>query len=224
MQIPRHIAIIMDGNRRWAKEKGLKPSEGHKAGVDALERIVKESVKLGLDYLTVYALSTENLKNRDKLELGDLFTLLRQGFVEKLPILKKEGVRVSFIGEPEKLPAPARQALKKTESILSNEKNLNLIIALNYGSRAEIVRAARGVQSDQEVTEVTFEKNLYTHSVPDPELIIRTGGEKRLSNFLLWQAAYSELYFTDQLWPDFDEKSLKQAINDYNLRKRNFGV
>lgn len=223
MNKPIHIAIIMDGNRRWAKNKGLNPAAGHRAGIDALEKVVQATANQGIKFLTVYALSTENLKNRDKLEIGHLFSLLQRGFVEKLPVLKKEGVKVSFLGEIERLPLPVRKTLQRTQQLLGSGKRLQLNIAINYGSRAEIVAGAKRVLSTKKITEESFSKSLNTAGIPDPDLIIRTGGEKRLSNFLLWEAAYSELYFIDLLWPDFDEKSLKTALEEFEKRKRNFG-
>src|SRR3989344_4728001 len=207
--IPKHIAIIMDGNRRWAKQKGLRTADGHKAGVETLEKIVRAASKEEIQYLTVYALSTENLKNRAQTELKDLFSLLQKGFVDKLPMLKKEGVKVTFFGQIEKLPLAVRATLRETEKRLSVGKNLQLNIAISYGSRAEILSAIEQAGKVQKLTEEEFSSLLDTRNLPDPELIIRTGGEKRLSNFLLWQAAYSELYFTDVLWPDFNEAELK---------------
>lgn len=223
MSVPIHIAIIMDGNRRWAKNQGLAASAGHKAGVQALEKTVKAAATAKVKYMTVYALSTENLKNRNKLEIGALFSLLQTGFVEKLPMLKKEGVRVAFLGETEKLPAAVKKVLAKAEQELSGGQRLQLNIAINYGSRAEIVNTVKQASEVHSLTEANFGEFLNTAGIPDPELLIRTGGEKRLSNFLLWQIAYTELYFTDTLWPDFDENELKKALEDYSARKRNFG-
>lgn len=214
----------MDGNRRWAKAKGLKPSAGHSAGIEALEKVVKESAKQNIQYLTVYALSTENLKNRSKLEIATFFSLLQKGFIEKLPVLKKEGIRVAFFGDIESLPLPVKKVLSETEEKLKVGRALQLNVAINYGSRDEIVRAISKIDPNKELSPQEFSNLLYTKGVPDPELIIRTGGEKRLSNFLLWQLAYSELYFTDQLWPDFDEKSLQKALQEFDHRKRNFGA
>lgn len=221
--LPVHIAVIMDGNRRWAKERGLQVSAGHKAGIDALEKLVKGAVRSSIKYLTIYALSTENFTNRDKLELRELFSILQAGFVEKLPILEKEGVRVKFIGQTDELPLMVRTALQRTEQRLKNGQKLELTIALNYGSRAEIVAAASKI-AQENISEAAFAKELATAPTPNPDLVIRTGGQQRLSNFLLWQAAYSELYFTEQLWPDFDENSLQQALKEYSKRKRNFGA
>lgn len=217
-----HIGIIMDGNRRWAKKKNLPTSAGHKAGVDTLEKIVKEAVKQGINYLTVYALSTENIKEREKQEVKELFGLIKEGFVKKLSVLKKESVKVTFFGNLKTLPKLTQKILKETENNLREGKRVQLNIAINYGARDEIVRALNNLQ-DKKITEEEINKNLDSATIPDPDLIIRTGGQKRLSNFLLWQAAYSELYFTDVLWPDFDEKEFRKAILDFEKRKRNFG-
>lgn len=219
----KHVAIIMDGNRRWAKQRDLEVKAGHKEGVEALERIVKSAVKSGVKYLTVYALSTENLKERQKSEIGDLFSLIKTGFLTKLPILKKEGVRVKFLGDVDTLPLVVKQTLLQAEKRLSDGKRLQLNIALNYGAQAEIIQAVKQLKPNEKINEESFSKYLYTKDIPDPELLIRTGGQKRLSNFLLWQAAYSELYFTDKLWPDFGEEDFKQALADFAQRKRNFG-
>lgn len=223
MNIPNHVAIIMDGNRRWAKARGLNSSEGHKEGVEALERTVKAAISESINYLTVYALSTENLVERKKTELGTLFSLVRSGFVTKLPILQKEGVKVNFFGNNERLPLSVRKIMQLTENKLKSNKKLFLNIAIGYGSREEILMAAKKIKGES-MSEKEFSENLYTKEIPDPDLVIRTGGHKRLSNFLLWQIAYSELYFTDTLWPDFDEKEFKKAIAEFSARKRNFGA
>lgn len=221
--IPKHIGIIMDGNRRWAKQKNLAVSEGHRFGVEALEKTVSAAAKIGVKYLTVYALSTENLKERQKTEINDLFSIMKSGFLTKLPKLKKEGVKVNFFGDLKQLPLGVRQILIQAENVLKNGKTIQLNIALNYGARAEILRAAKKF-NQKKLTEEIFSNYLYTKDIPDPDLIIRTGGMKRLSNFLLWQGAYSELYFSDKLWPDFTEVDFATAIEDFKNRKRNFGV
>jgi undecaprenyl diphosphate synthase len=217
---PKHVAIIMDGNRRWARERGLDPKEGHKEGIEALERTVRACKKFGIELLTVYALSTENLVSREESEINSLFSLINSGFAEKFPILKKEEVRVNFLGNIEKLPFSVKKTLQITKKALSANSGLVLNIALNYGSREEITKAAEKFKKG---TEEEFSSFLYTKGLPDPELMIRTGGEKRLSNFLLWQLSYTELYFTDTLWPDFNEEELSKALEDYRKRKRNFG-
>lgn len=219
----RHVSLIMDGNRRWAKSKGLSTRDGHKEGVEALERVVKAAAKLQIEFLTVYALSTENLKERENAELKDLFSLIRSGFVSKLPTLKREGVKVNFIGNLAKLPLAVRKTLAATEKALAVNERLVLNIAINYGSREEILKAA-GSLVGKEASEAEFADRLYTANIPDPDLIVRTGGQVRLSNFLLWQGAYSELYFTDTLWPDFGEKDFEKALKEFERRKRNFGA
>lgn len=219
IRIPKHIAIIMDGNRRWAKKRGLFSHKGHQEGVKSFKKIVKYSGKIGVGYLTVYAFSTEN-KLRAKLEVEALFRILEDALEKEAPELNKNNVKINFIGDINGLPKSLQEKIKKIEKFLSKNKGLNLIIALNYGGRKEIVQAA---QKASKITEKNIENNLYTKGIPDPDLVIRTGGEMRLSNFLLWQAAYSELYFTDTLWPDFKEKHLDKAILDYNDRERRFG-
>ncbi len=220
-----HLAIIMDGNRRWAKERGQTAEEGHAAGVEALEKIVRACSKVGVEYLTVYALSTENLSSRSKIELSELFNLIQRGIVDKLPILKKEGIRIKFIGDTKALPLAVRQAVKLAESSLASGKGWQLNVAINYGSRAEIVRAVERMQENsQKPTEESLAAGLDTAGIPDPDLLIRTGGVQRLSNFLLWQSSYTELYFTDTLWPDFDEKELDKALAEFEKRQRNFGA
>lgn len=222
--VPTHVAIIMDGNRRWARLKGLPTYKGHEVGVDALERAVKAAIKFGIKYLTVYTLSTENLRERSKLELSFLFSLLEKGIRDKLDVLDKNGVQVKCIGELTALPANVRKALAQVEQKLEQNNRLVLIIALNYGGREEIVQAVRKIKKEtSKISEEDITNNLYTNSIPDPDLIIRTGGRVRLSNFLLWQSSYSELYFTDTLWPDFSEVEFKNALEEYNRRVRNFG-
>jgi len=223
MNYPNHVAIIMDGNRRWAKAKGLSSREGHRQGVKALEKVVKSSIKEKIKFLTVYALSTENLKEREKTELRDLFFLIKSGFVEKLPLLEKEKVAVNFIGNLARLPFSVQKIAQKTAERLKNNSRLYLNIAIAYGAREEILRAVEKAQG-KSLSEEEFSKYLYTKNLPDPDLLIRTGGQIRLSNFLLWQSAYSELYFTDTLWPDFDESEFKKALNEFSARKRNFGA
>lgn len=219
----KHVAIIMDGNRRWAQKHGLQIRDGHKEGVVALERIVKAAVESKVKHLTVYALSSENLKERSKSEIGDLFSIMKDGFLNKLPMLKKEGVRVHFLGEIEKLPLTVRKILEQAVKHLKEGKKLQLNVAINYGSRAEILTTIKKLENNKEINEKEFQTALFTKKIPDPELIIRTGGQMRLSNFLLWQAAYSELYFTPKLWPDFQKADFEKALEEYSKRKRNFG-
>ncbi len=216
---PKHIAIIMDGNRRWAQKNKLKSYQGHQYGVETLRRIVRHAGKIDLKYLTVYAFSTENI-NRSKIEVKILFSLLSKALKEELPELMKNNVKIKFLGEINQLPKGLKSEIEKAESYLANNNGLNLQVALNYGSRKEITEAVKKIKK---ITEESISENLYTKNIPDPDLIIRTGGVSRLSNFLLWQAAYAELYFSDILWPDFKEKDLNKAILDYNKRERRFG-
>lgn len=222
--VPTHVAIIMDGNRRWAASKGLPSRKGHEAGAETLEKVVKAAVKFGIKYLTVYTLSTENLQERSKLEMSFLFSLLEKGIKEKLAVLKENNVRVKCIGNLAALPGNVQSSLKLAQEELANKRDLTLIIAINYGGREEIVQAVRKIRQETvKISQEDIASNLYTTGIPDPDLIIRTGGRMRLSNFLLWQSSYSELYFTDTLWPDFSELGLKKALEDYNNRMRNFG-
>ena len=212
----------MDGNRRWAESRGLKEVEGHRKGMETLVSTVEEAVKLGIKNVTVYALSSENLKERSKGEIKDLLILIKAGYREYLPRLKKEGIGVNFIGNIEKLPRTTKLLIRKVEVALANGKRGKINIALNYGGREEIIRASESL-SKRRITEGEFVDSLYTKGIPDPDLLIRTGGRKRLSNFLLWQLSYTELYFTDTLWPDFDKEELKKAIKFFADTKRNFG-
>ena len=212
----------MDGNRRWAESRGLKEVEGHRKGMETLVSTVEEAVKLGIKNVTVYALSSENLKERSKGEIKDLLFLIKEGYKKYLPRLKKEGIGVNFIGDIEKLPRMTKLLIRKVEVALVNGKVGKINIALNYGGREEIIRASESL-SKKRITEEEFVDSLYTKGIPDPDLLIRTGGRKRLSNFLLWQLSYTELYFTDTLWPDFDKEEFKKAIKFFTDTKRNFG-
>ncbi|MEX0616413.1 MAG: polyprenyl diphosphate synthase [Candidatus Woykebacteria bacterium] len=222
---PVHVAIIMDGNRRWAKKAGLSEIDGHRRGVETLVEISKEALRLGARYLTVYALSTENYQARAKDEIKGLLHLVSEGYVKYLPRLKKDGIRLNFIGDLESLPALTKRLINQAEKELARGDRGVLNIAINYGSRGEIVEAAKRIsEKNLEFTEKNLHDSLYTGQIPEPDLLIRTGGEKRLSNFLLWQASYAELYFTDTLWPDFDKEEFAKAIEEFAARKRNFGL
>ncbi len=222
--IPNHIAIIMDGNRRWAKARGLAPNKGHEAGIDTLETTTKSAADLGIKYLTVYALSTENLTERSSLELRFLFSLIRKGIEQKLQNLDKNGVHVKFLGDLAALPKPTQNSLKEMEKKLSSNKRIFLNIALNYGGRDELINAVRKAKKPTEkITIEDIQNNLYTTGIPDPDIIIRTGGQRRLSNFLLWQSSYAELFFIDKMWPDFGRTDLQKILNKYATRTRNFG-
>ncbi|MGB9911506.1 MAG: polyprenyl diphosphate synthase [Microgenomates group bacterium] len=225
--IPKHIGIIMDGNRRWAAKRGLTPTQGHEAGVKALVKIVEHCLDLGVKTLTVYALSTENWRKRAKEEVRGIFNLLVRIVQEKKKEYQEKGIKVSVLGDFQAFPRKVVRAIKEILSIVKKNERLKLNIALNYGGRNEILRAVKKIIAEgippEKLTEENFSKFLYTNGEPDPDLIIRTGGEIRLSNFLLWQMSYSELYFTDTLWPDFTPEKLDEAIADYQKRQRRFG-
>lgn len=226
-KIPKHIAIIMDGNRRWARSHNLPDIKGHEAGADALEQIVEAAAKLGVQTLTVYALSTENINERAKREVSGLFNLFRRGYRTKLQKMIKNGVRVSVLGELEGLPLSIQRLIQKLKETYIENEAIKLNIALNYGGKRELIEAVKDiVKSGIEVEKINDElidRHLYTKGQANPELVIRTGGRIRLSNFLLWQTAYSELYFTNKYWPDFSAKDLKEAILWYQYQQRNFG-
>lgn len=225
--IPSHIAIIMDGNRRWARTHGLPDIKGHEKGADALENIVETAQNLGIESITVFALSTENIKERAKREVIGLFNLMRTGYHNKLKKMIQKGVRVTILGEFQGLPGTIKKIIDEIKKTHIKSESIKLNIALNYGGKKELIEAIRDIVKKgidvKKINEEIVEKHLYTNGQPDPELVIRTGGRVRLSNFLLWQTAYSELYFTKTLWPDFDEKELKKAISWYQDQKRNFG-
>lgn len=225
--VPNHIAIIMDGNRRWARAKGLPDIKGHEAGSETLEKIVEAAEELGIKTVTVYALSTENIKERAKREIFGLFNLLRKGYHRRLKRMMQNGVRVTILGEVSGLPKTIIKLIEQIKKTYIKNESIKLNIALNYGSKKELVEAIKdimkkGIEVDK-INEQLVERHLYTANQPDPELVIRTGGRSRLSNFLLWQTAYSEFYFTTVLWPDFDGKELEKAIAWYQEQKRNFG-
>lgn len=227
-RIPRHIAIIMDGNGRWANQKGKERSYGHQAGVDTVRRITAECTKLGVEYLTLYTFSTENW-SRPEDEISALMGLVLSSLEDE--IFMKNNVRFRVIGDVERLPEAVRQKLRETELHTQNNDTMTMVVALSYSSRWEITRAtqriaaqvAQGKLGAEDITEDTLSQNMETSFMPDPELLIRTGGEKRISNYLLWQIAYSELYFCNTYWPDFTEEELHRAIADYQTRQRRFG-
>lgn len=225
--IPSHIAIIMDGNRRWARRKGLPDLKGHEKGTENLEEIVSAAEKMGIKAVTVYALSTENLKERAKREVGGLFQLMKSGYHLKLKRMMDKGVRIDILGELRGLPLFIKKIIETIKKTYIKNESIKLNIALNYGGKKELIEAIKdiikqGVEVDK-INEAIIERHLYTNGQPDPELVIRTGGRSRLSNFLLWQTAYSEFYFTKTLWPDFDAGELKKALSWYQNQKRNFG-
>lgn len=223
-RLPAHVAIIMDGNRRWAKKRCLPAIAGHKAGVDSVHAVVKAASDAGVKYLTIYAFSTENW-NRSKIEVGALMFLLERTIKAYVDELDRENVRLAFSGRLAQLPKKAREVMDAAVDRLKGRTGMTLNIALNYGGRQEITDAvnralASGVKS---VDEAAFAKLLYSPSLPDPDLVIRTSGELRVSNFLLWQIAYAEFYVTPTLWPDFREKEFMAALLDYQARERRRG-
>jgi len=228
--VPTHIAIIMDGNGRWAQARGLSRTEGHRAGVRALRRVVQACGELGVRYLTVYAFSTENWR-RPVSEVSALMRLFVEAMESYLPELVERNVRIRYIGDITRLARPAQLAVEKAVAETAGNTGLTLTVALNYGGRAEIVRAFRRLVEDlktgkitlAEVDDTMLSNYLDTAGIPDPDLVIRPAGEKRLSNFLLWQVAYSEFWFTDKYWPDFDREDIAAAIADFGRRQRRFG-
>ncbi len=226
----RHIAIIMDGNRRWAKNKGLPSAIGHKKGVDALKKTVYACDDFGIKYLTVYAFSTENW-NRKPEEVDFLMNLLGKTIQNELKELNDNGVVISFLGDLTKLSPKLQEILYHAIDVTKDNKGVNLQIAFNYGSRAEIVNAVKNISEKvkngemnvDDITENVVSKALYTSSIPDPDLLIRTGGEVRISNYLLWQIAYSEILIVDEFWPEFDKESLASAVEDFYSRNRRWG-
>lgn len=228
--IPSHVSIIMDGNGRWATARGLDRTEGHKAGVLSLREAVTTSVRLGLDVLSVYAFSTENWK-RPQREVDLLMRLFAETLLKELPLFHQENVKLRFFGDLEALPEKTRNTFQCGLDETAQNTGMTFALAVNYGSRAELTRAAvllahqiaEGTVSADSVTSADLEKNLYTAGLPDPDLLIRTSGELRLSNYLLWQLAYSELYVTQTYWPDFSKWDFLRAIKDYQSRERRFG-
>ncbi len=227
-RIPKHIAIIMDGNGRWATEKGKDRSYGHQAGVETVRRITSECTRLGVKYLTLYTFSTENW-NRPQDEISALMGLVLSSLEDE--IFMKNNVRFRVIGDVKRLPEVVQQKLKETEEHTKNNDAMTMVVALSYSARWEITQAtkaiaekvANGQLSSDAITEDILTAHMATSFMPDPELLIRTGGEERISNYLLWQIAYSELYFCDTYWPDFTEEELCCAIEDYQTRQRRFG-
>jgi undecaprenyl diphosphate synthase len=230
MIIPEHIAIIMDGNRRWARKRGLPAAFGHAQGSVALQNIVRAAAKFGVKTLTVYAFSTENW-SRDEEELGPLLNLFKKNLMDLRGMMVEQGVRFETIGNLDRFPQDLLEELHKTKETTKDGSGIELILAMNYGGRDEICRAAKtiledyakGKFEDLNLTESIFARYLDTAKWKDPELFIRTSGEKRLSNFLLWQLSYAEVYITEVLWPDFDEKELYRAIVDFQKRERRCG-
>lgn len=226
----QHIAIIMDGNGRWAKARGLPRSAGHKQGAETLQNIAKAAADMGIKYLTVYAFSTENW-NRPQEEIDYLMGLLRQYLKSELKEIQERGARICFIGERDMLADDIVKQMEKIEADTANNNKLTFCIALSYGSRQEIVAATKKIADlvktghckISDINEKLINESLYTKEIPDPDIVIRTSGEQRISNYLLWQIAYSELFFTKTLWPDFSVEELKHIINEYQSRERRYG-
>jgi len=220
--IPQHIAIIMDGNGRWATERGKERSYGHQAGVEAVRRITSECTRLGVKYLTLYTFSTENW-NRPADEISALMGLVLTSLEDE--IFMKNNVRFRVIGDLKRLPDNVQKKLRETEEHTAKNDAMTMVVALSYSSRWEITEAVRQIvdEGTKDITEETVSRHLTTSFMPDPDLLIRTGGELRISNYLLWQIAYAELYFCDTYWPDFDEAALHKAIESYQNRQRRFG-
>ena len=228
---PEHVAIIMDGNGRWAIGQGLPRTVGHQRGAEAVKNAVKTAISMGIGYLTLFGFSSENWK-RPPTEVDDLMGLLRLYLRRELRELHRNGVRIRFIGEWQKLAPDIVKLIEVAQHTTNENTGLTLIIAVNYGSHREIVEATRaiaaavaqGAMTLDEIDEACFSRHLHTDGIPDPDLVIRTSGEQRLSNFLLWQAGYAELVFMDVLWPDFTKQSLQQAVDEFHRRERRYGA
>lgn len=229
-RLPRHVAIIMDGNGRWAKKQGLGRALGHRRGAEVVHNITEAAAELGIDYLTLYVFSIENW-NRPKEEVEALMKLLVDMIEKETPTLMKNNIRLLSIGDLSLMPEKTRERFDECKRLTSGNTGLNMVLALSYSARWEMVQAAQnlakqvqdGVLNPQDINDEVFASALSTQGMPDPDLLIRTSGELRISNFLLWQLAYSELYFTDLYWPDFNEEELYRAIIDYQHRERRFG-
>ncbi|HRJ07016.1 MAG TPA: isoprenyl transferase [Prosthecobacter sp.] len=228
--VPRHVAIIMDGNGRWAKERGLPRTEGHRQGAETVRRVTEACGDIGVEYLTLYAFSSENWK-RPKREVDALMRLLEQFLRKKTPEMREQNIRLQAIGRLHDLPKPCQEQLHRSIEATSQNSGLTLILALSYGGREEILDGVKSLIESIErghldkgmVDTDVFSKHLYTRYYPDPDLLIRTSGELRLSNFLLWQVSYAEFYITPKLWPDFDKEDFFEAVREYGRRQRRFG-
>ncbi|MBY0355703.1 MAG: di-trans,poly-cis-decaprenylcistransferase [Rickettsiales bacterium] len=231
LKVPHHVALIMDGNGRWARERNLPRSAGHKQGAEALRNILLACPRIGIKHLTVYAFSSENWQ-RPQTEINDLFGLLKFYLKRELALIQENGIRLRVIGETNLIPKDLHKIISDAEQATASNQGFDFTVCFSYGARQELANAARCMANDvfsgkltpQEITSDIFETYLYTYPLPAPDLLIRTGGEKRLSNFLLWQSAYTELYFTDTLWPDFTETSFLNACHEFSYRERRYGV
>ncbi len=222
--VPKHIAIIMDGNRRWARTKGLPAKMGHREGAKTVREIATFCNEIQIEYLTLFAFSTENWK-REKEEVDEIMRLLREFLDECIEKLDKEKFRIAFIGERSILDQDIKEKMRLIEEKTKKNEGLCLVLAINYGGRDEVIRAIRRIQEEkiEDLTEEIFDQYLDTKDIPDPDFVIRTSGEERISNFLIWQIAYSELIFIEKLWPDFDKQDLLDSILAFNMRNRRFG-
>ncbi len=229
-RLPRHVAIIMDGNGRWAQRKRQPRLFGHRAGAESVREVVESCREIGIEYLTLYAFSSENWRRPDQ-EVTGLMSILKKYLEAELPHMQKNGVRLMSIGDRQRLPEVVREALERGIKETAGNTKLTLNLALSYGSRDEIVRAVKkistlcvqGEMSPEVISDQSISENLDTRLLPDPDLLIRTGGEARLSNFLLWQLSYAEIYFTETMWPDFRKEAFLQALSEYQSRERRFG-
>ena len=225
-RIPSHVAVIMDGNGRWAKAKGLPRIEGHRKGADVIELLTDSAIELGIKYVSIYAFSTENW-SRPKAEIQGLWEILQHFFNTKLPVLMDKGVRIVHSGSDKRLPASVRNAVAEAVACSRRNKTIVLNLCLNYGGRQEIIDAVNewssGAKKNEQITPAKLRRHLYVPELPDADLVIRTSGENRISNFLLWQSTYSELVFMDVLWPDFTAEHMFQAVVEYQKRTRRFG-
>jgi len=218
-----HVAIIMDGNGRWGLKKGKSRNFGHLKGLSSVERVIKTAVNIDIKYLTLFTFSTENW-NRPKSEVNFLFDLIRKSLKKNLKRIIEQGIKVNIIGKKSGLPKDIIKTIKNIEKKTINNKKINLNLALNYGSKEEILNASKRLMKENKKINIkNFTEKLYTKGIPDPEILIRTGGEKRLSNFLLWQIAYTEIFFINKMWPDFNEKDFENIVNKFYKIKRNFG-
>ena len=215
-----HVAFIMDGNGRWGKKRGKSRNFGHLKGIGTVKKIVKKSIQFHIPIISFYVFSSENWK-RPKKEINFLFKLIKSYFLEEIENIVRQGIKINILGEMRTLSSDIKSTLKKTIKLTKNNKKITLNLAINYGSKNEIFNAFKSIKKNPNIK--NFEKNLYTKNMPNPDILIRTGGHQRLSNFMLWQLAYSELFFLKKLWPDFNSRDLMKIINKYKKSKRNFG-
>ncbi len=227
LEPPKHVAIIMDGNGRWGNERGMHRSEGHRAGVENVRRTITSFADHGVKYLTLFAFSTENWERPDD-EVGFLISLMGEAVRQETQPLHAQGVRIRHIGRLDRLPDGLQDSIRESMELTKDNNGITLNLAYDYGGRAEIIDAVRAMVADglrpDDITEDVLQRHLYTAGMPDPDLIIRTAGERRISNFLIWQAAYSEYYFFEGMWPDFDAAAIDLALEDYSRRQRRFGL